>query len=102
MISFILKCSCQEDWRTYLEMKKPFTRVIILIILSALLIALPVEIIGLFRNQQAFEIEAEDKTEYAIRSAGTDLDMVFNSMSNLINMLHSTVQVTFSGKKKSH
>lgn len=83
-------------------MKKPFTRVIILIILSALLIALPVEIIGLFRNQQAFEIEAEDKTEYAIRSAGTDLDMVFNSMSNLINMLHSTVQVTFSGKDYIH
>lgn len=37
-------------------MKKIFPRVIVLIILGALLIALPVEIIGLVKNQNAFKI----------------------------------------------
>ena len=46
-------------------MKKIFKRVVILIILGALLIALPIEIIGLIRNQNAFEKEAKDKIEYA-------------------------------------
>lgn len=77
-------------------MKKIFPRVIVLIILGALLIALPVEIIGLVKNQNAFKTETEDKIEYAVKSAGTDLDIVFNSMESLINMMQSVVQVTFS------
>ncbi|MCO7123376.1 sensor histidine kinase [Ihubacter massiliensis] len=77
-------------------MKKIFKRVVILIILGALLIALPIEIIGLIRNQNAFEKEAKDKIEYATKSAGTDLDVVINSMSSLVNMMQSIVQVTFS------
>ena len=80
-------------------MKKIFPRVIVLIILGALLIALPVEIIGLVKNQNAFKTETEDKIEYAVKSAGTDLDIVFNSMESLINMMQSVVQVTFSNEE---
>lgn len=79
-------------------MKKVFTKINILIILGALLIALPVELVFLNRSQETFVKEAEDEIEYAIDSAGNDLDMVFNSMSNLVNMLHATVKVTFSGE----
>lgn len=79
-------------------MKKIFKRVIVLIILGTLLIALPIEIIGLIRNQKAFETEAKDKIEYATKSAGTDLDVVINSMASLVNMMQSIVQVTFSGE----
>lgn len=77
-------------------MKTIFTRVIVMIILGALLIALPVEIIGLVRNQKTFEDEVEDKMEYAIKSAGTDLDVVFKSMESLVDMLEAIVKVTFS------
>lgn len=79
-------------------MKKIFTRVVILIILGALLIAVPIEIIGLIRNQKVFETEAKDKIEYATKSVGTDLNVVLNSMENLVNMLQSIVQVTFSNE----
>lgn len=77
-------------------MKKLFTRVIILIILGVLLIALPVEIIGLVRNQKTFENEAEEKMAYAIKSAGNDIDIVFNSMESLVNMMQAMVSVRFS------
>ena len=85
-------------WQIGSYMKKRFSRVIILIILGALIVVLPMEIIGLIKNQNAFRDEAEDKMEYAIKSASTDLDVVFNSMESLINMLQSVVTVTFSGK----
>lgn len=83
-------------------MKKIFTRVVTLIILGALLIALPIEIIGLVRNQKVFEIQARDKIEYATKSAGTDLDVVFNSMASLVNMLQSIVRVTFTDENYIH
>lgn len=83
-------------------MKKKFKRLIVLITLAALIVALPVEIIGLARNQKAFKTEAEDKMEYAIKSAGNDLDLVFNSMESLVTMMQAMVQVTFSGKNYIH
>ena len=42
-------------------MKKIFKRVLILIIAGALIVALPIEIIGLVRNQQTLKTEVEDK-----------------------------------------
>lgn len=83
-------------------MKKRLMRVMALIILGALLVALPIEIAGLVRNQRAFETEAEDKIEYAIKSAANDLNVIFSNMENLINMLRSAVQVTFSEEDYIH
>lgn len=48
-------------WQIGSYMKKRFSRVIILIILGALIVALPMEIIGLIKNQNAFRDEAEVK-----------------------------------------
>lgn len=78
-------------------MKNLFNRVVILLTLVIFLLALPVEIVGLIRNQKAFEDEADEKIEYAIQSAATDLNVVLSNMENLVTMLHSTVQATFSG-----
>lgn len=83
-------------------MKKRLMRVMALIVLGALLVALPIEIAGLVRNQRAFEAEAEDKIEYAIKSAANDLNVIFSNMENLINMLRSAVQVTFSEEDYIH
>ena len=78
-------------------MKNLFNRVVILLTLVIFLLALPVEIVGLIRNQKAFEDEADEKIKYAIQSAATDLNVVLSNMENLVTMLHSTVQATFSG-----
>ena len=77
-------------------MKKIFKRVLILIIAGALIVALPIEIIGLVRNQQTLKTEVEDKVEYAVRSAGVEFNIVFNSMESLVNMMQAMVKVTFS------
>ena len=74
-----------------------FKRAVTLIILGILLLALPVEVIGLIRNQKAFESEANEKIEYAVQSAAADLNVVFSNMENLVNMLQATVETTFSG-----
>ncbi|MCI9597016.1 MAG: sensor histidine kinase [Firmicutes bacterium] len=79
-------------------MKKRLIRVMALIVLGVLLVALPIEIIGLVRNQRAFEAEAEDKIEYAMKSAANDLNVIFSNMENLVNMLRASVQVTFSSQ----
>lgn len=79
-------------------MKKRLTRVMALILLGVLLVALPIEIAGLARNQRAFEAEAEDKIQYAIKSAANDLNVIFSNMENLLNMLRASVQVTFSSQ----
>lgn len=78
-------------------MRKIFKRVLILIIVGALVIALPIEITGLVRNQHTLKKEVEDKVEYAASSAGVELDIVFNSMESLVNMIQALVEVTFSG-----
>ena len=57
-------------------MKKIFKRVLILIIAGALIVALPIEIIGLARNQQTLKTEVEDKVEYAVRSSGVELSII--------------------------
>lgn len=77
-------------------MKKIFKRVLILIIAGALIVALPIEIIGLVRNQQTLKTEVEDKVEYAAKSAGVEFNIVFNSMESLVNMMQAMVKVTFS------
>ena len=77
-------------------MKKIFKRVLILIIAGALIVALPIEIIGLARNQQTLKTEVEDKVEYAVRRAGVEFNIVFNSMESLVNMMQAMVKVTFS------
>ncbi len=77
-------------------MKKIFKRVLILIIAGALIVALPIEIIGLVRNQQTLKTEVEDKVEYAVRSACVEFNIVFNSMESLVNMMQAMVKVTFS------
>lgn len=79
-------------------MKKRLIRAMALIVLGVLLVALPIEIIGLVRNQRAFEAEAEDKIEYAMKSAANDLNVIFSNMENLVNMLRASVQVTFSSQ----
>lgn len=78
-------------------MKKIFKRVLILIIAGALVIALPIEITGLVRNQETLKTEVEDKVEYAARSAGVEFNIVFNSMESLVNMMQALVEVTFTG-----
>lgn len=77
-------------------MRKIFKRVLILIIIGALTVALPIEIIGLVRNQHTLKTEVEDKVEYAARSAGVEFNIVFNSMESLVNMMQALVEVTFS------
>ena len=79
-------------------MKKLFTRVVTLLILGVLLLAIPVEIIGLIQSQKTFERESDEKVKYAVQSAATDLNVVFSNMENLVTMLQSTVQTMFSGQ----
>lgn len=80
-------------------MKTIHKKVIILIITGILLIALPIEIYGLIQNQKTFKTEAESKLEYKVKCSGLELNLIFNSMENLVNMMQSLVKNTFTGNE---
>ncbi len=78
-------------------MKNLYKKVIILIITGIFLIALPIEIYGLIQNQKTFKTEAEGKLEYKVKCSGAELNLVFNSMENRVNMMRALVKNTFTG-----
>ena len=78
-------------------MKNLYKKVVILIITGIFLIALPIEIYGLIQNQKTFKTEAEGKLEYKVKCSGAELNLVFNSMENLVNMMRALVKNTFTG-----
>ncbi len=80
-------------------MKKLFNKTVIMIIIGIFAIALPVEILAIIHNQKIVEEEAQSNLEYSVESSGAKLNMIFNSMDNLINMMQAIAYSKFSGEE---
>ena len=79
-------------------MRNVFRKTAILIIAGILIIAIPVEVLGIFHNQRMFEKEAEAKLQYAVENSAEEMDMIFNGMDDLLNMMQATARAEFSGE----
>ncbi len=79
-------------------MKKLFKKTIVLIVAGILMIALPLEILAIVHNQKIMKKEAEMMLEYSVKSSAAELNMIFNGMDNLINMMQAIASSKFSGE----
>ena len=79
-------------------MRNVFRKTAILIIFGILVIAIPVEILGILHNQKVFEMEAETKLDYSVENSAEELNRMFNGMDDLLNMMQATARAEFSGE----
>lgn len=53
---------------------------------------------GILHNQKVFEQEAEAKLQYAVENSAEEMNMIFNGMDDLLNMMQATARAEFSGE----
>lgn len=78
-------------------MKNIYKKTAAIFIIGILAIAMPLEILGIVNNQTLFKNEAESKLQYAVKNSAEEMNIIFNGMDNLLNMMQATARAEFSG-----